>query len=426
MDRSLLEGDPHRVLEGILLAGYAIGAQKGYVYVRAEYPLAIARLKNAIEQMKKAGYLGDNIMGSDFSFTIELKMGAGAFVCGEETALLASVEGQRGIPRPKPPFPSSKGLWGFPTLINNVETLANVPDIIARGPEWFAGVGTGRSKGTKVFSLTGKVKNSGLIEVPMGITLREIVYDLGGGVANDREFKAAQIGGPSGGCIPARLLDTPIDYDSLLQAGAMMGSGGLVVMDDQTCMVEVARFFLSFVKSESCGRCTPCREGTTRLYEMLERVVTPQRVIDAEAENIPTDIRVMLGMDEPFDPDAFLDDLHELAAVIKDTSACGLGQTAPNPVLSTLQHFENEYRAHLLDQVCPAGQCKQFLTYTIDAEKCTGCGLCKSECPSDAISGERRQPHVIDQELCARCGNCVDVCSFGAITGRSIQTTLAG
>ena len=277
MDRSLLEGDPHRVLEGILLAGYAIGAQKGYVYVRAEYPLAIARLKNAIEQMKKAGYLGDNIMGSDFSFTIELKMGAGAFVCGEETALLASVEGQRGIPRPKPPFPSSKGLWGFPTLINNVETLANVPDIIARGPEWFAGVGTGRSKGTKVFSLTGKVKNSGLIEVPMGITLREIVYDLGGGVANDREFKAAQIGGPSGGCIPARLLDTPIDYDSLLQAGAMMGPGGLVVMDDQTCMVEVARFFLSFVKSESCGRCTPCREGTTRLYEMLERVVTPQR-----------------------------------------------------------------------------------------------------------------------------------------------------
>ncbi|MGI6081244.1 MAG: NADH-ubiquinone oxidoreductase-F iron-sulfur binding region domain-containing protein [Limnochordia bacterium] len=426
MDRSLLEGDPHRVLEGMLLAGYAIGAQKGYLYVRAEYPLAIARLKNAIEQMKNAGYLGENIMGSGFSFSIELKMGAGAFVCGEETALLASVEGQRGIPRPKPPFPSSKGLWGFPTLINNVETLANVPDIIARGPEWFAGVGTERSKGTKVFSLTGKVKNSGLIEVPMGITLREIVYDLGGGVANNREFKAAQIGGPSGGCIPARLLDTPIDYDSLLKVGAMMGSGGLVVMDDQTCMVEVARFFLSFVKSESCGRCTPCREGTTRLYEMLERVITPQRVIDAEAENIPTEIRVMLGMDEPFDPEGFLAALRELAAVIKDTSACGLGQTAPNPVLSTLQHFENEYRAHLLDQICPAAQCKQFLTYVIDAEKCTGCGLCKSECPSDAISGERRQPHVIDQELCVRCGNCADVCSFGAITGRSIQTTLAG
>ncbi|MGI6609696.1 MAG: NADH-ubiquinone oxidoreductase-F iron-sulfur binding region domain-containing protein [Limnochordia bacterium] len=426
MDRSLLEGDPHRVLEGILVAGYAVGAQKAYVYARAEYPLAIARLENAIKQLTEAGYLGDRIMGSDFSFSIELKMGAGAFVCGEETALLASVEGERGIPRPKPPFPAAKGLWGYPTLINNVETFANVADIIARGPEWFANVGTERSKGTKVFSLTGKVKNSGLIEVPMGMTLREVVFDLGGGVANGRQFKAAQIGGPSGGCMPAKLLDTPIDYDSLLQAGAMMGSGGLVVMDDHTCMVEVARFFLGFVKAESCGRCTPCREGTTRLYEMLQRVVTPQRVLDAETERIPAEIRGMLGMDEPLDPEAFLATLRELAEVVKDTSACGLGQTAPNPVLSTLRHFEEEYRAHLLDQVCPAGACKQFLTYTIDAEKCTGCGLCKSECPATAISGERRKPHAIDQELCVRCGNCVDTCSFGAITGRSVQTTLVG
>lgn len=426
MDRSLLEGDPHRVLEGLTIAGYAIGAQKGYLYARAEYPLAIARLEKAIAQMLEAGYLGQDILGSGFNFTIELKMGAGAFVCGEETALIASIEGGRGIPRPKPPFPSEKGLWGRPTAINNVETLANVADILVRGPEWFASIGTEKSKGTKVFSLTGKVKNSGLIEVPMGITLREIVYDLGGGIAGDRSFKAAQIGGPSGGCMPASLLDTAIDYDSLLQAGAMMGSGGLVVMDDQTCMVEVARFFMGFVKAESCGRCTPCREGTTRLYEMLERVVTPQRVIDAEAERIPADVRALIGWQDHFDPEELIAALRELAAVVRDTAACGLGQTAPNPVLSTLHHFEDEYRAHLFDETCPAGQCKQFLTYVIDPELCRGCGLCKSECPVQAISGEKKKPHAIDSELCIRCGNCVDTCAFGAISGGSARKALVG
>lgn len=426
MDRSLLEGDPHRVLEGIVLAGYAVGAQKGYLYVRAEYPLAISRLKKAIAKMHEAGYLGDSIQGTSFRFDVEIKMGAGAFVCGEETALLASIEGGRGIPRPKPPFPAQKGLWGHPTVINNVETMANVAEIVLRGPEWFGSVGTERSKGTKVFSLTGKVKNSGLIEVPMGITLREIIFDLGGGIAGDRAFKAAQIGGPSGGCLPAKLLDTAIDYDSLLQAGAMMGSGGLVVMDDQTCMVDVARFFLGFTKTESCGRCTPCREGTTRLYEMLERVVTPQRVLDAQAEKVPTELRFLIDAPEHFDPDEFLATLKELAYAVKDTAACGLGQTAPNPVLSTLTHFEDEYKAHLLDQICPAGQCKQFLTYTIDAALCQGCGLCKAECPASAISGERKQPHVIDVDLCVHCGNCVDTCAFGAIKGESVRTAVAG
>ncbi len=426
MDRSLLEGDPHRVLEGLVIAGFAIGACKGYIYVRAEYPLAIARLEKAIEQMRQAGYLGEKILGADFAFDVELKMGAGAFVCGEETALLASIEGGRGIPRSKPPYPSEKGLWGCPTCINNVETLANVPDIIRYGADWFGAVGTKGSKGTKVFSLTGKVKNSGLIEVPMGVTLREIIYDLGGGIAGDRGFKAAQIGGPSGGCLPATLLDTPIDYDSLVQVGAMMGSGGLVVMDDQTCMVEVARYFLNFVRSESCGRCTPCREGTMRLCEMLERIVTPQRVIDAEAEKYPPLVRELMGLPDRIDPETFLADLEELALAIKDTAACGLGNTAPNPVLSTLKHFRHEYRAHLIDQVCPANSCRQFLVYTIAADLCKGCGLCRRECPVQAISGEKNQAHVIDAQICSRCGTCVDACPFGAISGGSPAALLAG
>lgn len=426
MDRSLLEGDPHRVLEGLVLAGYAIGANHGFIYVRAEYPLAISRLQKAIAQMKEHNLLGENILNCGFSFDVELKMGAGAFVCGEETALLASIEGERGIPRSKPPYPSEKGLWGYPTCINNVETLANVPDIIRRGADWFASMGTKGSKGTKVFSLTGKVKESGLIEVPMGITLREIIYDLGGGITDDRGFKAAQIGGPSGGCLPVSLLDTPIDYDSLIQAGAMMGSGGLVVMDDRTCMVEVARFFINFVRLESCGRCTPCREGTMRLYEMLERVLTPQRVVDAEAERYTAAVREIMGQFDEIDPDKYLSDLEELALVIKDTAACNLGQSAPNPILTTLKHFRHEYEAHLVAQQCPAGSCRLFLTYVIDADKCKGCGICKNECPSQAISGEKKKPHVIDVQLCTRCGTCVDACPFGVISGESQLTQMVG
>ena len=391
MDCSVLEGDPHAVIEGMLACGYAIGSDEGYVYVRAEYPLAIKRLTIAIEQARDAGYLGENILGSGFSFDLKIKEGAGAFVCGEETALMNSIEGKRGMPRPRPPFPASKGLWGKPTNINNVETFANVPLILRNGSQWYSDMGTENSKGTKVFSLTGKVNNTGLVEVPMGITMREIIFNVGGGIQKGRKFKAVQIGGPSGGCLPEELLDLPIDYDSLTEAGAMMGSGGLVVMDEDTCMVDIARFFLSFTQKESCGKCTPCREGTKRMLEILERITA--------------------GKGEEGD----IERLESLGQVIKDTSLCGLGQTAPNPVLSTLRYFRHEYEAHINDKSCPAGACRNLTIFEIDPEACTGCTLCARNCPTDAISGERKEPHVIDQEECITCGNCYEVCRFDAV-----------
>ena len=390
MDRSLLEGDPHAILEGMTICAYAIGSDEGYIYCRAEYPLAIKRLKQAIAQAEEAGLLGENILGKNFNFTIHIKEGAGAFVCGEETALMASIEGKRGMPRPRPPFPAVKGLWEKPSNINNVETFANIPYIFRVGAEEYAKLGTEKSKGTKVFALTGKINNTGLAEVPMGITMREIIFDIGGGIMDGKKFKAVQIGGPSGGCIPEQLLDTPVDYDSLIAAGAMMGSGGLVVMDEGTCMVDVAKFFLNFTQSESCGKCTPCREGTKRMLEML--------------------IDITEGRGKEGD----IEKLERLAKSIKAGALCALGQTAPNPVLSTLRYFRDEYEAHIYEKRCPANVCTAFIGYKI-IDKCVGCGLCKTVCPVNAISGETKGKHTIDPEKCIKCGACMVKCPFKAI-----------
>lgn len=391
MDRSVLEGDPHTLIEGMLLGAYAIGADEGYIYCRAEYPLAIKRLKNAIAQAEEYGLIGDGIMGTDFSFNLHIKEGAGAFVCGEETALMASIEGKRGMPTPRPPFPAQHGLWGKPTNINNVETWANVPQIVLRGAEWFSSIGTEKSKGTKVFALTGKVKNTGLIEVPMGITIREIVFELGGGILDDKGFKAVQIGGPSGGCLTKEHLDLPVDYESLTAAGAIMGSGGLVVMDEGTCMVDVAKFFLEFTQRESCGKCVPCREGTKQMLLLLEKITAGEGTMDD------------------------LETLEELAHMVQRMSLCGLGQTAPNPVLTTLRYFRDEYESHIRDRKCPAKVCPALITYTIDPEACRKCGLCARNCPVDCISGDRQTPYVIDQERCIKCGTCLEVCPFNAV-----------
>jgi len=391
MDRSVLEGDPHRVIEGMLIGGYAIGADEGIIYCRAEYPLAIARLEKAIEQAKEKNYLGKNILGKGFNFELRIKKGAGAFVCGEETALIESLEGKRGMPRLKPPFPAQSGYWKEPTNINNVETLANVPWIIANGADQFASVGTEKSKGTKVFALSGKIKKGGLVEIPMGMTLREVIFDIGGGIKEDKAFKAVQLGGPSGGCIPAELLDTPVTYEDINATGAIMGSGGMVVMDETTCMVDIAKFFLDFTCKESCGKCTYCRIGTKRMLEILERI----SIGEGKLED--------------------LDELEQLGNSIKDGSLCGLGQTAPNPVLTGLRYFRSEYEAHIIDKKCPAGQCKALLTYTIDAEKCIGCTICAKNCPVNAIEGIVRKTHIIDQDACIQCGNCLTACKFGAV-----------
>ena len=391
MDRSILEGDPHAVLEAMAIAGYAIGASQGYIYVRAEYPIAVQRLEIAIEQAREYGLLGKNIFDSGFDFDIELRLGAGAFVCGEETALMTSIEGNRGEPRPRPPFPALKGLFQKPTILNNVETYANIPQIIVNGPEWFASMGTEKSKGTKVFALGGKIHNTGLVEIPMGTTLREIVEEIGGGVPNGKKFKAAQTGGPSGGCIPAEHLDIPIDYDNLLSIGSMMGSGGLIVMDEDTCMVDIAKFFLEFTVDESCGNCTPCRIGTRRMLEILEKITKGQATMED------------------------LDKLEELCYHLQSNSLCALGQTAPNPVLSTLRYFRDEYIAHIVDKKCPAGVCKDLLQYKIDPDKCKGCTLCARTCPADAIIGKVKEVHMINPEKCLKCGACMEKCRFGAI-----------
>lgn len=391
MDRSVLEGDPHAVMEGMMIAAYAIGADEGVIYCRAEYPLAIKRLNRAIEEAEKLGIMGKNILGTGFNFKMRIKAGAGAFVCGEETALLNSIEGKRGMPRVRPPFPANAGLWMKPTCLNNVETYANVPFILRRGADWYASMGTEKSKGSKVFCLTGKINKTGLAEVPMGITLREIVFNIAGGIQNGKKFKAVQSGGPSGGCLPTEQLDLPIDYDSLIGAGAMMGSGGLVVMDETTCMVDVARFFLNFTQLESCGKCTPCREGTKRLLEILNRICDGK----GTPEDIPT--------------------LERLGRVIKSSALCGLGQTAPNPVLTTLRYFRDEYEAHINEKRCPAGVCSALATYSIVADKCVGCTACAKACPAGAISGEVKKPHVIDRDKCIKCGACVDKCKFQAI-----------
>ncbi len=392
MDRSILEGDPHSVIEAMMIAGYAIGANKGYIYVRAEYPIAVHRFQTAIDQAKEYGILGKNIFGTDFSFDLEIRLGAGAFVCGEETALLESIEGRSGRPRLKPPFPANCGLWQKPTLINNVETYANITKIILNGAKWYSSIGTEKSKGTKVFALGGNVVNVGLVEVPMGTTLREIVFDIGGGIPGGHEFKAAQTGGPSGGCIPAEHLDTPIDYESLSQIGSMMGSGGLIVMDDTKCMVNLAKFYLGFTVDESCGKCTPCRIGTKRMLEILERITEG----NGETED--------------------LEKLERLAKTIQKASVCGLGQTAPNPVLSTMKYFRDEYIAHIRDKKCPAKECKALRAIEIDPEKCRGCGICKKNCPVNAITGEVKQPHKIDEDVCIKCGTCISKCPFKAIS----------
>ncbi len=394
MDRSILEGDPHTVLEAMTIAGYAIGATKGYIYVRAEYPIAVHRLTIAIQQAREYGLLGENILGSNHSFDIEIRLGAGAFVCGEETALLESIEGRRGQPRVKPPFPAQKGLWGKPTLINNVETYANVTQIILKGAEWFSSIGTENSKGTKVFALGGNVQNIGLVEVPMGTTLREIVYDIGGGIPNGRAFKAAQTGGPSGGCIPKEHLDTPIDYESLKQIGSMMGSGGLIVMDDTKCMVNLAKFYIEFTVDESCGKCTPCRIGTKRMHEMLTKICEGKATLEE------------------------LDELEALAINIAKTAICGLGQSAPNPVLSTLKYFREEYLEHIKYKQCSAGECKALTNIWIDPELCRGCGLCKRNCPVGAIEGEPANKHRIEKEKCIKCGTCIAKCPFHAISAK--------
>jgi len=391
MDRSVLEGDPHSVLEAMAIAGYAIGATKGFIYVRAEYPVAVRRLEIAIEQARALGLLGKNIFDSGFDFDIETRLGAGAFVCGEETALMQSIEGKRGMSRVKPPFPANKGLWGKPTVINNVETLANIAQVVHRGPEWFRSFGTEKSPGTKVFALGGKIANTGLVEVPMGTTLREVIYDIGGGCPNGKKFKAVQTGGPSGGCLTEAFLDTPIEYETLMAAGSMMGSGGMIVMDEDNCMVDIARFFLEFTVDESCGKCTPCRVGTKRMLTILEKITSGKGTLED------------------------LDELESLANSVKDSSLCGLGQTAPNPVLATLKNFRDEYVAHVVDKKCPAKQCKALLTYEIDKEKCTGCTLCARKCPVHCIEGTVKNPHVINQELCIKCGNCYSVCRFGAV-----------
>ena len=391
MDRSILEGDPHSVLEGMAIGAYAMGADEGYIYCRAEYPLAIRRLKEAIAQAEEYGLLGKNIMGTNFSFDLHIKEGAGAFVCGEETALMASIEGERGMPRPRPPFPANKGLWGKPSNINNVETWANINPIILNGGDWYASMGTEKSKGTKVFALTGKVKNTGLVEVPMGITIREIIFDLGGGIINDKKFKAAQIGGPSGGCLTEAHLDTPVDYESLTAAGAIMGSGGLVIMDEETCMVDVAKFFLEFTQRESCGKCVPCREGTKQMLLTLERITRGEGTMED------------------------LDKLEELAVMVKESSLCGLGQTAPNPVLTTLRYFRHEYEAHIREKTCPAKACAALIQYIVNPDLCRKCGLCAKNCPVTCISGDRQTPYVIDQSKCIKCGTCLEVCPFKAI-----------
>ncbi len=391
MDRSLLEGDPHKVIEGMAIAAYAVGSQEGYVYVRAEYPLAIHRLKIAISQAEAVGVLGQNILGTDFNFTLKIAQGAGAFVCGEESALIASIEGKRGMPTPKPPFPAERGLFDKPTNINNVETYGSVPQILKNGWQWYASLGTENSRGTKIFALSGKIKNTGLVEVPMGITLREIIFDIGGGIKDGRKFKAAQIGGPSGGCLTEEHLDLPMDYDSLQKAGAMVGSGGLVVLDDTTCMVEISRYFMSFTQEESCGKCIPCRVGTKQMLEIMEKITRGEGTMEE------------------------LKTLEELALVVKNASLCGLGKTAPNPILSTLKYFKNEYISHIVDKKCPAGECEALREFYIDPEKCKGCTKCAKVCPNNAIVGAVREAHEILQEKCIKCGACVSSCPFKAI-----------
>jgi len=391
MDRSVIEGNPHAVIEGMIIGAYAIGSSLGYVYIRAEYPLAVDRLKTALTAAREKGYLGEKLFGTDFSFDIKVKLGAGAFVCGEETALIASIEGERGMPRAKPPFPANKGLWGKPTIINNVETLANVPPIINKGAEWFASIGSEKSKGTKVIALTGKIRNTGLIEIPMGMTLKEIIYDIGGGIEGDKLFKAVQTGGPSGGCIPQQFIDLPVHYEGLQSVGSMMGSGGMVVLDETDCMVAIAKFFLTFTQEESCGKCVPCRIGTKRLLEILTRIT--------EGEGRKGDIEL----------------LQQLAEDVRDSSLCGLGMSAPNPVISTIKYFRHEYEAHINNKKCPSKTCNKLLTFFIREHKCVGCGMCLRACAVNAITGEKKQPHHIDQAKCIKCGSCFDACKFDAV-----------